>query len=146
MTAATAVTAGAAALAGEDGRAVRAVIEAFTAAFARGDVDAIRPLFTPDAVVYPSNDRDRVGWDDIAAYWEPPFAAMRIALQVDLHGLSLCGDLAVAEMVTRAGITPKAGGETVRKRYRDMVVLRRDGGVWRIHRNLSQAYPETADV
>jgi len=140
----TSATGGTAALAGEDGRAVRGVIDAFAAAFARGDVAAIRPLFTPDAVVYPSNDRDRIGWEDIAAYWAPPFASLRIALQVDLHGLSLCGDLAVAEMVTRAEITPKAGGATALKRYRDMVVLRRDGGVWRIHRNLSQAYPETA--
>ena len=140
----TSATGGAAALAGDDGRAVRVVIDSFVAAFARGDVDAIRPLFTPDAIVYPSNDRDRIGWTDIAAYWAPPFASMRIALQVDLHGLSLCGDLAVAEMVTCAEITPKSGGETAQKRYRDMVVLRRDGGAWRIHRNLSQAYPETA--
>lgn len=139
----TAVVDGTAALAGEDGRAVRQVIDAFVAAFTRGDVERIRPLFTPDAVVYPSNDRDRVGWSDIAAYWAPPFASMRIALQVELHDLTVSGDLAVAEMLTSAEITPKGGGDTARRRYRDVVVLRRDGGVWRIHRNLSQSYPET---
>ena len=139
----TAVVGGSAALGSEDGGAVRQVIEAFVAAFSRGDVEAIRPLFTPDAIVYPSNDRDRVGWSDIAAYWAPPFASMKIALRVDLHDLFVCGHLAVAEMVTCAEITPKGGGETARRRYRDMVVLRRDGGVWRIHRNLSQSHPET---
>ena len=140
----TAVIDGATALASEDGQAVRRVVDAFAAAFARGDVEAIRPLFTPDAVVYPSNDRDRVGWDDIADYWAVPFRTVDIELGVDLASVAISGDLAVAEMVTRARVVPKGGGEPLRKRYRDMVVLRRGASGWRIHRNLSQAYPEAA--
>ena len=138
----TAVIDGATALASDEGLAVRRAIDAFAAAFARGDVEAIRPLFTPDAVVYPSNDRDRVGWSDIAAYWADPFRSVDLELDVDLVNVAISGDLAVAEMVTRAHVVPKGGGEAVRRRYRDMVVLRRGGTGWRIHRNLSQAHPE----
>lgn len=132
------------ALASKDGKAIRAVIDAFAAAFGRGDVDAIRPLFAPDAVVYPSNDRDRIGWRDIAEYWAQPFELLRIQLTVDLHNLTVCGDLAVAEMITSATVSPKAGGEEMRRKYRDMVVLRRDSTNWLIYRNLSQAYPSLA--
>ena len=138
----TAVIDGKTALTSDDGQAVRRVIDAFAAAFARGDVEAIRPLFTQDAVVYPSNDRDRVGWSDIAAYWADPFHSVDIELDVDLVNVAISGDLAVAEMVTRACVVPKGGGEAVRRRYRDMVVLRRGEPGWRIHRNLSQVHPE----
>lgn len=125
--------------------AIRSVIETFITAFCRGDVDAIQPLFTADAVVYPSNDRDRVGWADIADYWRKPFETLKIELQVDVHSVIVDGDLAVAEMVTAAVVTPKSGGEKIQRRYRDMVVLRRAVDAWRIHRNLSQAYPATND-
>lgn len=128
-----------------DGHAIRKVLADFIAAFARGDVEAIRPLFAPDARVYPSNDRDRVGWEDIAAYWAPPFSTLKIELNVDLVGLILDRDLALAEMVRHASVRPRAGGEEVMRRYRDMVVLRRLGGEWRIHHNLSQAYPEVGN-
>lgn len=129
----------------QDARGIARVIEAFVAAFSRGDVDSIRPLFTADAVVYPSNDRDRTGWDDIAAYWAPPFASMEIALQVQLIDVLVDGDLAVAEMVTRARVRPRSGGEEILRRYRDMVVLLRGSTGWRIHRNLSQAHPDVAN-
>lgn len=128
-----------------DGRAIRRVIDAFVAAFSRGDVEAIRPLFAPDATVYPSNDRDRVGWDDVAAYWAPPFSTLKIALVADLIDVTVDRELAVVEMVTSARIRPLAGGEEVHRRYRDMVVLRRCGADWRIYRNLSQAYPEVGN-
>jgi uncharacterized protein (TIGR02246 family) len=125
-----------------EGRAIRRVIDDFIAAFSRGDVEAIRPLFAPNAKVYPSNDRDRVGWEDIAAYWAPPFSTLHIALSVDLVDLTIDRDLAVVEMVTDARVRPRGGGEEVRRRYRDMVVLIRRGPEWRIYRNLSQAHPE----
>lgn len=137
---------GAEGLASPDGQAIRRVIETFVAAFGRGDVEAIRPLFTPDAIVYPSNDRDRVGWADIADYWAPPFRSLDIALVVDLRAVAVSGDLAVAEMTTRARVRPKAGGDEVRRQYRDMVVLRRGPDGWQIHRNLSQAWPDAADA
>lgn len=135
---------GAAGLASPDGEQIRRVIDAFVEAFCRGDVEAIRPLFTPDAIVYPSNDRDRVGWADIADYWAPPFRSLDIALAVELRGVAVSGELAVAEMITRARVRPKAGGDELRRQYRDMVVLRRGAGGWQIHRNLSQAWPDAA--
>lgn len=131
-------------LASEDGQAIRAVIDAFTIAFSRGDVEALRSLFTRDAVVYPSNDRDRVGWSDIARYWAQPFESLRIELAVELRNVTISGDLAVAEMITHAIVGPKTGGQGVPRKYRDMVVLRRESSSWRIHRNLSQAYPVLA--
>lgn len=132
------------ALASQDGQAIRAVIDAFTVAFSRGDVETLRSLFTHDAVVYPSNDRDRVGWSDIAEYWSIPFESLRIELAVELRSVTISGDLAVAEMITHAIVSPKSGGEGTPRRYRDMVVLRRASSRWRIHRNLSQAYPVLA--
>lgn len=132
------------ALTSPTGIAIRGVIDAFVVAFCKGDVDAIRPLFTDNAVVYPSNDRDRVGWSSIADYWAGPFESLQIELRVDVHDLTISANLAVAEMVTFAAVRPKSGGEQLQRKYRDMVVLRRIDNAWRIHRNLSQAYP--ADV
>lgn len=129
-----------------EGGAIRKILAEFIAAFARGDVEAIRPLFAPDARVYPSYDRDRVGWDDIAACWAPPFSALHIDLSVDPVGLTLDRDLAVAEMATNARVRPRAGGEEVLRRYRDIVVLKRLGGEWEMHCHLSQAYPEVANA
>lgn len=129
-----------------DGRAIRQVIDKFVAAFSRGDVEAIRPLFAADAAVYPSNDRDRIGWDDIAEYWAPPFSALDIALNVDLVDVTIDRELAVVEMVTHARVRPRAGGDELQRRYRDMVVLKRYGAEWRIYRNLSQAHPEIGNA
>lgn len=124
------------------------VVDAFIEAFARGDTATIKPLFWEDAIVYPSNDRDRVGWEDISGYWAPPFETVNIELRVNLIGAVHSGDLAVMEMVTCAKVTPKDGSNgPVHPNYRDMVVLRRgDDGNWRIARNLSQAYPRQAPM
>lgn len=141
----TATITGEMALTSATGIAIRKVIDAFVVAFCKGNTEDIRPLFTDDAVVYPSNDHDRVGWASIANYWAGPFESLQIELRVDLHNLTISSDLAVAEMVTFATVRPKSGGEQVQRRYRDMVVLRCVEGSWRIHRNLSQAYPANAD-
>lgn len=124
-------------------RAIVAVLDQFLEAFVRGDVAAIEKIFWHDAVVYPSNDRDRIGWNDIQGYWAPAFKSFDLQLKADILGLTWQSNLAVLEVVTHAVVTSKTAPADIRQhKYRDMIVLRRDSqGGWRIFRNLSQAYP-----
>ena len=137
--------------AGQDPRdteALKGLIDLFVVEFSAGNTDGLKPVFCDDVVVYPSNDRDRVGWADVAGYWAPGFENNKIDLSVDITNIEISGSLAVIEAITYASIVPLAAPDSkpVERKYRDMIVAKRiDGFDWCVYRDLSQAYPEHID-
>ncbi|MFL2769651.1 MAG: YybH family protein [Rhodospirillaceae bacterium] len=121
--------------------AIRNMVDEFVEAFSRGDTQAAVDLFTTNAVVMPSNDLDLKGHDAMKNYWAPGFIHNYVDLSVDIQSIETSGNLGFVQMITHAKVTPKKGGETKNHVYRDLIIVKRVGNTWKIHRDLSQQAP-----
>jgi uncharacterized protein (TIGR02246 family) len=114
---------------GDDERAIRALVEAFTKAFNAGDAAAVAATYTDGAVVVEEDGQRFVGRSAIQGQYAATFAdgpGARIAIKADL--LHFLGpETAIEE--GRATVTPAAGrGDPEMSRYTAIYV--KTGGHW----------------
>lgn len=132
-----AVLLGVAAGAGAQEAAVRAAVEAankkFMAAVAKGDAAALASLYATDAHVFPSHSDIVKGRAAIQALWESVIDSGIAAADVATLEVEASGPLAV---VTGTYVMKTRDGR-VADRGKYMVVWKKVGGQWLIHRDIS---------
>lgn len=116
---------------------IRALIDAYAAAWRRGDADAVLSLFAPDAVILPHDGvAPRVGHDAMRAFWFGPSRAPWgiDEFRFDLAGSTLRGDTAVAwgSRVLRYWQEHEGARTTYRFSGTVLIVLARHGNAWQI--------------
>ena len=85
------------ALSPRDVEAIRAVIEAYRAAWLRGDAKGVLDTLTPDAVLLPAHGSSPVvGTSAITKYWWPPDAPPATITKLDITVEDVEGDCRVA--------------------------------------------------
>lgn len=86
-----------AALTDDDASRVRKVVEAYRAAWLRGDAQGVMKTLTDDAVLLPAHgDRPIVGREAITKYWWPAGAPPSKVTRLDITVEGLTGDCATA--------------------------------------------------
>lgn len=113
--------------------ALRAVHDAWIAAYTGGDVAALERFYSDDSVVMPDGRPTYRGWSEIRSFFAPGFERWRYAANADLQFLDVSGNLGTAQGVVTVTVTPKAGGEPFTRSLRYLIVFRREPrGTWRI--------------
>ena len=114
---------------------VRAAVEAgnraFTAAFLRGDAAAVAVLYTEDAKVIPPGGAVAAGRAAVEAFWKATIASG--VKDVALTTLEVEADGNLASETGRVRLVG-ADGKVSEERY--VVVWKRVGGVWKLHRDI----------
>jgi uncharacterized protein (TIGR02246 family) len=114
--------------------AVEAGNEAFIAAFLRGDAKAVSELYTEDAQVIAPGEPVARGRAAIAAAWQKSIDSGIKDVKLEALDVESSGDLAyetgVVRLVARDGKVSSA-------RY--VVVRKREGGRWKLHRDIWNA-------
>ncbi|HZR84246.1 MAG TPA: SgcJ/EcaC family oxidoreductase [Candidatus Binatia bacterium] len=117
---------------------VRAAVEAgnraFIAAFLRGDARAVAELYTEDAQVIAPGAPVARGRAAIAAAWQKAIDGGVKDVALDTADVESSGDLACETGVVR--LVAKDGGVS-QARY--VVVWKRTGGTWKLHRDIWNA-------
>ena len=116
-----------------DEAAVKAVTESWGASFARGDLKAISHLYTDDAKLLPPNDTAVSGRPAILAWFEKNLRpAMPASLKFSRYEIYGGGDAATSvselEMYDGKGHVVERGKQTI--------VLIKQNGRWKIHRDM----------
>ena len=106
--------------------------EAFAAAFAKGDAAAIAAMYSADAQVFPPNSDPITGAAAIQKVWQGAMGmgVKSVKLQtaeVEAHG-------AMAHEVGNYTMLAADGKEIDRGKY--LVIWKRDGNVWKLHRDI----------
>lgn len=123
----------------------RAAIEAgnatFSEAFSRGDSDAIAALYSEDAIVLPPGGAMVKGRPAIAEFWKATrqsgvTGAVLTTLEVDASG-----DLAHEVGTALLTIQPKGKKKPAKASVKYVVVWKRNGGVWQLHRDIWNDLP-----
>ena len=115
---------------------VRQEIEAanrrFIEAFRRRDADAVAACYTSGAQLLPSNSDVIAGTAQIAGFWRGAIDAGIADVRLETEEVEPRGDLAVE--VGRYALAGADGGQIDRGKY--LVVWRREGGGWKLHRDI----------
>ncbi|MCC7200871.1 MAG: DUF4440 domain-containing protein [Gammaproteobacteria bacterium] len=113
--------------------ALRAVHDAWLAAYTSGDVEALERFYSDDSVIMPDGRPAYRGWPEIRAFFVPGFERWNYAVRADLQYLDVSGDLGTAHGVVMLTFTPKAGGPPSTREMRYLIVFKRQPrGDWRI--------------
>jgi ketosteroid isomerase-like protein len=123
---------GSAALAQEPRASIEAGNKQFAAAFLKGDGAAVAALYTPNAQLLPANSEAVSGTAAIQKFWQGVIdsgvrGAKLTAVEVEGHGNT-------AHEVGQYELSDKAGKLLDRGKY--VVIWKRDGSQWKLHRDI----------
>jgi uncharacterized protein (TIGR02246 family) len=121
--------------------AIEALYGAWREAFGRGDVSGVFALLTPDYTLWPAG-LPPIGIDGLRPQLEAAFAAYEIDSSFDRIECIVSGHLAVDCGWDVQVVRPKSGGQTITRRQRVWVILRRGNDArWRFARGIAQPGP-----
>ena len=118
-----------------DEQQIRALIDAWGAATADGDLIAQMNLMTDD-VLFLTSGSVPMRRDEFATAFKSMVETVRIECRSNVQEITISGDLAVCWNLLEINITPLAGGTTIKRAGNTLSVLRRGAdGQWRIWRD-----------
>jgi uncharacterized protein (TIGR02246 family) len=116
--------------------AVDAGNRAFVAAFSKGDAAALAQLYTEDAKVIAPGEPVASGRASIAAAWQRVIEDGARDLRLETADVEAAGDLACETGIVKLAAPD---GTAVEQRY--VVVWKREGGRWKLHRDIWNSGP-----
>ena len=121
---------------------LRRVHDAWIAAYTAGNVDALQRFYSEQTILMPDGRPTFRGWEQIRAFFAPGFERFAYQATADLQQLDVSGDLASAKGIVTVTLKPKAGGESVSRALRYLIVFRRVGpDDWRIQMDMDNKAP-----
>jgi len=111
-------------------KAVDAGNAAFRTAFLAGDAQKVSELYTADAEIIAPGAPIARGRAAIAAFWKGGMSGVK-ELSLETRAVESAGDLAVED-----GTVKLTGADGAVSTSRYVVVWKRDGGAWKLHRDI----------
>jgi len=120
----------------DDQQAIRDLVQEWTRATLAGEVERILPLMTEDVVFFVAGQEPMRGRDAFEHGVRAVLATHRVESQAEVTQVEVCGSLAYCTTRLAVAITPKAGGETMRKAGHVLSVYRKNAaGQWQLARD-----------
>jgi uncharacterized protein (TIGR02246 family) len=113
-------------------REVLAPIRAYFDALNGRDLDAVMGVFTADAVVVPNDAASAVGGEAVRATYADRFETFDYRRELHVDDWIVDGDLATVRCHTTGSFTLRAEGRRIDGVSRELFVLQRQSGDWRI--------------
>ena len=112
--------------------AIDDVVGRWMDAYAAGDAAGVATCYTPDAQLLPVNSDVVAGTGAIAAFWSTVMEMGVARIRLETVEVEPAGEIAVE--VGRYALLGADGGAVDNGKY--MVLWRRDGGRWKLHRDI----------
>lgn len=112
--------------------AIEKANKAFIEAVHRGDTAALARMYTSNAKAMPPNAEAVSGRDEIGALWSSVIASGVTGLQLNTIEVETHGDTAIEVGTLQA--LGKDAAPIARGKY--MVLWKREGGAWKLHRDI----------
>jgi uncharacterized protein (TIGR02246 family) len=126
---------------GEARAAIEAANAKFGAAFAKGDVQALAAMYTPDAIAFPPDSEMIRGNDAIGRFWKTSRDNGVQSATLTTVDVGRSGDVAYEAGTVALRIQP-AGKEATTATAKYVVVWKRQAdGAWKMHRDIWNDLP-----
>ena len=117
-----------------DQNAIKELLFAYRDALNASSTDQVIPLYTTDGVFMPTGFPTAVGADQVRRAYDGVFANIKLNIEFFIDEVQVDGDHAFARTTSRGSTLIHATGETVPEENRELFVLQRTEGGWKIAR------------
>lgn len=114
--------------------AIEKVLFSYRDALNASDVNKVLPLYTSDGVFMPSNAPSAVGQEQVKASYEFVFKTIQLNIEFYIDEIVVNGDYAFARTISKGTTLIHANGQTVAEENRELFVLQKVEGQWKISR------------
>jgi len=114
--------------------AIEKLLFSYRDALNTSDVNKVLPLYTNDGVFMPSNAPSAVGQEQIKASYEFVFKTIQLKIEFFIDEIQVEGNMAFAVTSSKGTTLIHANGQTVPEENRELFVLQKVEGQWKISR------------
>lgn len=107
---------------------------AYQDALNASDVSAVMSLYADDGVFMPSGAPTSVGTEQVKGAYEFVFSNIKLSIEFFVDEIVANGEYAFARITSKGSTLIHATGETVPEENRKLFVLKKESGLWKIHR------------
>ena len=117
-----------------DTTAIKELLFKYRDALNASSVDQVMPLYTPDGVFMPTGFPTAVGTEQVKSAYAGVFSMIKLNIEFFIDEIEVDGDHAFARTTSKGSTLIHATGETVPEENRELFVLQRTNGSWKIAR------------
>ncbi len=98
------------------------------------DVSKVLPLYTEDGIFMPSGAPTSIGTEQVKGAYEFVFSNIQLSIEFFIDEIIVNGEYAFARTTSKGSTLIHATGETVAEENRELFVLQKENGSWKIDR------------
>ncbi|MCH7962304.1 MAG: SgcJ/EcaC family oxidoreductase [Bacteroidetes bacterium] len=98
------------------------------------DVSKVLPLYTEDGIFMPSGAPTSIGTEQVKGAYEFVFSNIQLSIEFYIDEIIVNGEYAFARTTSKGSTLIRATGETVPEENRELFVLQKENGSWKIDR------------
>jgi uncharacterized protein (TIGR02246 family) len=117
-----------------DQAAIKSLLFNYRDALNASSVDQVMPLYTPNGVFMPTGFPTAVGTEQVKGAYTGVFSMIKLNIEFFVDEIEVDGDHAFARTTSRGTTLIHATGQTVAEENRELFVLHRTNGGWKIAR------------
>lgn len=114
--------------------AIEKLLFAYRDALNASSTDKVLPLYTANGVFMPSNAPTSVGQDQVKGAYDFVFKNIQLNVEFFIDEIEVHGNVAFARTASKGTTLIHATGQTVPEENRELFVLQKDNGQWKIAR------------
>ncbi len=114
--------------------AIENLLYAYRDALNASDTGKVLPLYTSNGVFMPSNAPTAIGQEQVKAAYDFVFKNIQLKIEFFIDEIEIHGDFAFARTTSKGTTLIHATGQTVPEENRELFVLRKESGSWKIDR------------
>lgn len=114
--------------------AIEKLLFSYRDALNASDINKVLPLYTNDGVFMPSNAPSAIGQEQIKGSYEFVFKTIQLNIEFYIDEIVVNGDYAFARTTSKGTTLIHANGQTVAEENRELFVLQKIKGQWKISR------------
>ena len=98
------------------------------------DVSKVLPLYTEDGIFMPSGAPTSIGTEQVKGSYEFVFSNIQLSIEFFIDEIIVNGEYAFARTTSKGSTLIHSKGETVPEENRELFVLQKENGSWKIDR------------
>jgi len=114
--------------------AIKSLLFAYRDALNASDVSKVLPLYTEEGVFMPSGAPTSVGKDQVKGAYEFVFSSIKLSIEFYIDEINVIGEYAFVRTTSKGKVLIHATGESMPEENRELFVLQKEKGAWKIDR------------
>jgi len=115
-------------------REIKKILFSYRDALNESNVEKVLSLYTVNGVFMPSGAPTAIGQEQIKGTYEFVFSTIQLNIEFYIDEIEIVGDHAFVRTTSKGTTLIHASGETVPEENRELFVLRKENGSWKIDR------------